>query len=215
MASPQTMVSSSSGKYHLPLGIATTLSYLTHRQSTYDPDNDVKDVVCVGMDIMPPPGSRSITEDASIECGDNYKRLWMRVYYLDAGYMHEAVSMELVRDGEFKARIYTWMEVKQMVDVKDVVDAPTPLPMHIDQSLTFGRSLPFCKAGGKAGGVIVVGGDIDVYSDASCLVNDPTNPKYLSVGLLKVMNDKPPYAIISNPAEYFVNRGGSVWVFRD
>ena len=59
--------------------IAATLSLVTHGLATYDPRNDVKYVVCTGMNIMPPPGSLSITERASLERGNSYNQLCIRV----------------------------------------------------------------------------------------------------------------------------------------
>ena len=59
-----------------------------------------------------------------------------------------------------------------------------------------------------------MGGDVNIDSDASCLVNDPTNPNYQGVGLLEVIRGGPPFAIIANIAEYFVNRKGSIRVFK-
>ena len=211
MASHQTtIVSSLTGKHHVPMEIAATLSLVTHGLATYDPHNDVKYIVCTGMDIMAPPGSLSITERASIERGNHYNRLWIRAKTFDTTYTHPPISMQSLRDGEFKCRIYTWNEIKQMVDNTTMVYAPPQLPAHIHESLQIGTNLPYCKAGG----VIVMGGDIDIDSDASCLDNDPTNPNYRGVGLLEVIPGEQPFAIIANIAEYFVNRKGSIWVFK-
>ena len=205
MATRQPLVPSNHGEIHVLLRVATLCADITGLIDVYDPDGVVTSVVCVGMKVPVPAESVKLSDQVFLEC----RRLWARDIALEPDYKVE-IPMKLLRDGEFKVQKYTWDEVKQMVLKGGAMAKDATLPTHVRQAMYSARGLPV----GRIGGVVVVCGEIVEGSDSSCLENDPTIPAYQGMGLMKVVEGKPPFAVIGNIADYFFTRQERVWMFQ-
>ena len=203
------MVSSTVGRVHVPMRVAAACAHITNRLSTYDPNGVVTSVLCVSMNVPLPPNNVPISEWVFFDRETH--QLWSRILMPDVNYRHEAISMEMLREGEFRVPRYTWDDVRHMVDMTDMTDENTNVPTHVMESMKMvrGLSLPV-----KLAGAVIVGGDILKESGHSCLVNKPTDPCYFGVGLMQVIKGQPPFAVIANIADYFIERKGRVWIFK-
>ena len=207
MAAVQKTIASTSDKLRVPLPVGATCAHIYKRLKTYDPEGDLNDVVCTGIDVPLPPGTAymKITDRAFIDREN--KRLWMKVRSLEKDYQHEPISMDAVKSGEFSVPSYNWADVKEMVSGAEIISISEKQPKHIMESIQFVRSLAL----DNLGGIVVIAGDIDKESDASCLVNDLTK---MDVGLLEVVEGESPYAVVACIADHLWYKNGRALVFR-
>ena len=210
MATQQPLVLSNTGKIKLPLSVAERCAQISGNINHYDPDGRMDSVVCVGVKVPLPQDCVKLSDWALLHC-ESHHRLWTCMTSLDPDYKYPPIPMKLLREGEFQVPMYTWVEVKEMVLATHMVVEDDAIPAHITQSVYSARGLPM----GRIGGVVVVSGGIMNESDASCLENKPTNPKYDGIGLMEVIKDEPPFAVIANMADHFYSGGGRVWIFKD
>ena len=206
MATRQPLVPSNNGEIHVLLRVATSCAHITGLIHVYDPDGLVTNVVCVGMKVPVPAESVKLSDRVLLECGT--QRLWARDIELEADYRVE-IPMKLLRDGEFRVQKYTWDEVKRMVLKTNAMNVDAIVPNHVRQMIYMVKGLKMAPIGG----VVIVCGGIVKESDTSCLENDPAITSYKGIGLMKVVEGKPPFAVIGNIADYFFTREERVWMF--